>query len=72
MAYVYAFTQCETVFTQVGDSSTASKCSSAKATVRATLDSHWTGSFMRESANREKDGSVIHAFSSFGVYPITD
>ena len=27
---------------------------------------------MKESTNREKDSSVVHAFSSFGVYPITD
>ena len=27
---------------------------------------------MTESANRQKDGSVVHAFSSFGAYPITD
>jgi glucoamylase len=26
---------------------------------------------MYESLNRMKDGSVVHAFSSFGVYPIT-
>jgi hypothetical protein len=40
--------------------------------VRETLDSHWTGSFMRESDNRQQDGAVIHSFSSFGVYPVSD
>lgn len=34
---------------------------------------HWTGSFMFESQNRQKDGAVIHAFSSFpGKYSWTD
>ena len=27
---------------------------------------------MKESDNRQKDSSVIHAFSSFGAYSITD
>lgn len=39
----------------------------------ATLDGHWTGTFMKESSNREKDTAVIHAFSSFpGIYSLTD
>ena len=63
---------CEQIFTKVGDSSTASKCSSAKSSVSATLSAHWTGSFVTESENRQKDTAVIHAFSSFDVYPLTD
>lgn len=44
-----------------------------KNSVKATLDGHWTGSFMTESSGRQKDTSVIHSFSSFtGAYPITD
>ncbi len=65
MAYVYTFKQCETILAKVGESAYASRCSSTKASVQATLDAHWTGSFMKESANREKDGAVVHAFSSF-------
>jgi len=71
-AYVYAFTLCVDFFNKVGDSSYASKCSSAKSAVQATLEGHWTGSFMKESSNREKDGSVVHAFSSFDTHSMTD
>jgi len=70
--YVYTLTWCESVMNKVGDSSYASRCASTKSSVRASLDGHWTGSFMKESANREKDTAVIHAFSSFEAYPITD
>ena len=72
MGYIYTFNLCESIFGKLGDSSFASRCSSTRTSVKATLDGHWTGSFMKESANREKDGAVIHAFSSFGAYPMTD
>ena len=71
-AFVYALDLCEKVFNKIGDSSYASKCAATKSSVKPTLDAHWTGTFMKESSNREKDGSVVHAFSSFGAYPITD
>ena len=71
-AFVYALDQCEKLFNKLGDSSYASRCSSTKSSVQTTLDGHWTGSFMKESSNRQKDGSVVHAFSSFGAYSITD
>ncbi len=71
-AYVYSLNLCESLFNKVGDSSYASRCSSTKSSIQATLAGHWTGSFVTESSNRQKDGSVVHAFSSFGVYPITD
>ena len=51
-SYVYAFDLCDKLFTKLGDSSYASKCSSTKSAVQATLDGHWTGSFMKESTNR--------------------
>jgi glucoamylase len=70
--YVYTLNWCETIFNKLGDSSFASRCSSVKSSVKATLDAHWTGSFVRESTNREKDTAVIHAFSSFDVYSLTD
>jgi glucoamylase len=70
--YVYTLKWCETIFNQFGDSSFASRCSSVRSSVTATLDAHWTGTFVRESTNREKDSAVIHAFSSFEVYPLTD
>ena len=72
MSYVYTFKQCEALFNSLGDSSYASRCSSAGSSVQATLNGHWTGAFMTESSNRQKDSSVIHAFSSFEAYPITD
>lgn len=40
--------------------------------MQATLAGHWTGTEVREGVNREKNSAVIHAFSSFNVYPITD
>lgn len=72
MSYVYTFKKCQDIFTRLGDSSYASRCSSTGSSVQATLDGHWTGSFMKESDNRPRDGAVIHAFSSFEAYPITD
>ena len=72
MSYYYAMDIGAKLFRKIGDSSYASKCDSTKASVQATLDSHWTGSFMTESSNRQKDGAVIHSFSSFNAYPITD
>lgn len=71
-AFVYSLGLCEKLFATLGDSSYASQCSSTKSAIQATLDGHWTGSFMKESTNREKDGCVVHAFSSFGTHPITD
>lgn len=71
-SYVYTFKLCSDFFNKVGDSSYASRCSSARSSVMATLDSHWTGSFMRESDNRPRDTAVIHAFSSFEAYSLTD
>jgi len=50
--YVYTLELCEKFFNSQGDSSYASKCASAKSSVKNTLDGHWTGSFFRESTNR--------------------
>jgi glucoamylase len=72
MSYVYTFKQCESVFTKLGDSAYASRCSSTGSSVQASLNGHWTGSYMTESDNRPRDTSVIHAFSSFEAYSLTD
>lgn len=72
MSYVYTFKRCQALFSALGDSSYASRCSSTGNSVQATLDGHWTGTFMTESDNRQKDSSVIHAFSSFEAYSFTD
>ena len=71
-SYYHSLGLCETLFSKLGDSSYSSRCSSTRQSVKATLDAHWTGSFMFESTNRQKDGAVVHAFSSFGAYSITD
>lgn len=63
MSFYYALDTASKLFNKVGDSSYASRCDSTKASVKATLDNHWTGTFMTESSNRQKDGAVIHAFS---------
>jgi hypothetical protein len=60
------------LFTRLGDSSYASRCTTTRNNVRNAVDSHWNGAFMTEANNREKDGAVIHAFSSFNAYAITD
>lgn len=71
-SYVYTMDIGAKLFNKIGDSAYAARCDSTKAAVRGTLDNHWTGTFMTESSNRQKDGAVIHAFSSFGAYSITD
>jgi len=71
-SYVYTLEICNKMATRVGDSAMADKCASTKSAVMATLDSHWTGTFMKESTNREQDSSVIHAFSSFNTHSLTD
>ena len=46
-SFVYSLGIAEKLFNRVGDSSYASKCSSTGSSIRTTLDSHWTGSFMK-------------------------
>ena len=73
MAFAYTLGLAEKFAKRMGDSALASKYASTKATIESTLDSHWTGTFMTESSNRQKDGSVLHAFTSFpGKYSYTD
>ncbi len=73
MAFRHTLDLASTFATRVGDSAAAAKYKAAANDVRSTLDGHWTGSFMMESTNREKDGCVTHAFASFpGVYAPTD
>ena len=64
-SYVYTLDTCSKLATKIGDSSLSSRCESVKNEVSSSLSSHWTGTFVRESQNREQDSSVIHAFSSF-------
>ena len=71
-SYVYTLNLCSQFFSTHGDSGLAGRCSSVKAEVQASLDGHWTGTFLKESTNREKDSAVTHALSSFDVYSLTD
>lgn len=34
--------------------------------IEKTLDNHWNGDYLWQSSNREKDGAVIHAITTFG------
>lgn len=72
MSYYYAMDIAAKLFRKIGDSSYAARCDATKLAVKSTLENHWTGSFMMESTNRQRDGAVIHAFSSFEAYSITD
>lgn len=72
MSYVYSLTTGSKLYTKLGDSSSASRCDSTLSAVKTTLDGHWTGYFMTESSNRQKDTATVHAFSSFEGYSITD
>ena len=65
MAFVHALTLAAKFATRMGDATLSSKYTSVKNEIEATLDSHWTGTFMKESDNREKDAAVLHAFVSF-------
>lgn len=47
MSFYYSLDIGSTFFNKIGDSSTASKCDTTKASVKATLDGHWTGTFMK-------------------------
>lgn len=73
MGFRYALDYAAAFAKRMGDSDLATKYSNTASAIKATLDGHWTGSFMAESTNRQKDASVTHAFASFpGVYAPTD
>lgn len=58
---------------RLGDTATSNKYAAVRKQIEATLPAHWNGAFVFESTNREKDSSVIHAFSSFpGYIKVTD
>ncbi len=46
MSFYHSLDVAAKLFTRVGDSSYAAKCEATKNDVKATLDSHWNGSFM--------------------------
>ena len=47
---------------KIGDSNLSGQYRSKAKEIENTLDSHWNGSFMFESQNRQKDSAVISAF----------
>merc|ERR1712141_863675 len=53
----------------VGDNSMLANSYREKANeiLEATKD-HWTGEFIYEAENRQQDGSVVHAITTFGEY----
>jgi GH15 family glucan-1,4-alpha-glucosidase len=46
MAYYHSMDIGAKLFRKIGDSTYAAKCDATKAAVQATLDGHWTGTFM--------------------------
>jgi glucoamylase len=72
MSFYHAMDTASRLFSSLGDTAYATQCNTTKQSIRDKLDLHWTGTFMTESSNRLLDGAVIHAFSSFTAYPITD
>ena len=60
----------------LADTASAARYRSAAAQISQALDGHWTGSFVQESQNRQKDAAVVTAFNNGynndGVYGPTD
>jgi len=48
----------------MGDDATAATYSSTAGDIDSKLDSHWTGSFVAEETNRQKDGAVFVGFNN--------
>ena len=46
-----------------GDSASAARYRQTASDIQAALAMHWTGSFIKESENRQMDGSVVSAFN---------
>lgn len=67
MSFQHALNLAAAFATRMGDQASAARYNSAKTQIQNTLSGHWTGTFMMESSNREKDSAVIHAFSSLNV-----
>lgn len=48
---------------KMGDSATAATYRATAANIQNALSSHWTGTFVKESDNRQMDGAVVSAFN---------
>ena len=69
MGFIYSLNTAADFADKIGDNSNRAKEYRDKANeiIEATKD-HWTGEFIFESDNRQQDGSVIHAITTFGEY----
>lgn len=67
MAFQHALNLAATFASRMGDQESSARYTSVKNQIQNTLNGHWTGSYMMESTNRQKDSAVIHAFSSLNV-----
>ena len=69
MSFIYSLNQAADFADLVGDNSMLANSYREKANeiLEATKD-HWTGEFIYEAENRQQDGSVVHAITTFGEY----
>ena len=66
MAFVDSLKKTADFAKAVGENDKAATYLSLSATIEASLDDHWNGTYLYEAKGREQDGSVIHAVASFG------
>eukprot|EP01061_Rhynchopus_euleeides_P003616 TRINITY_DN128_c0_g2_i1.p1 TRINITY_DN128_c0_g2~~TRINITY_DN128_c0_g2_i1.p1 ORF type:complete len:505 (+),score=209.55 TRINITY_DN128_c0_g2_i1:49-1515(+) len=67
MAYIYALNEVADFADLIGMTG-GDNYRSVATTIQTAVASHWNGYYLFESTNREKDGAVIHAVTSFGKY----
>ena len=71
MGFIYSLNVAADFADRIGDNSMLAQQYREKANEirddQSTTD-HWTGDFIFESDNRQQDGSVIHAITTFGEY----
>jgi len=66
-SFVFALNNAADFCDSIGDSC-GQNYRSVAGNITNAIRKHWTGNFIYESENRDKDGSVIHAIASFGKY----
>lgn len=64
MAFYQSLTWGSELATTLGDENLAETWAKTAANIKPTLLSHWNGSFIYESTNREQDSAVIHALAN--------
>ena len=69
MAYIYSLNVAADFADSIGDNSILAREYRDKANeIIISAKAHWNGDFIFESDNRQQDGSVIHAITTFGEY----